>query len=791
MLTDTILRNRYKILKELGRGGFSVTYIAVDMDLPGNPKCVVKQLKTRHSNNTILQIAKKLFDREAQVLYRLGKGHKQIPEMFAHFEENDEFYLVQEFVDGHDLTKEIKTRHRLSEEKVIKLLQEILEVLSFVHENNVIHRDIKLRNIMRRRDDGKIVLIDFGAVKEIKGLAKNQQGDVNSTLIIGTPGYMPDEQANGKPRLCSDIYAVGMLGIQALTGMSPRELPFNPDNGELIWRDSAKISDRFAEILTGMVRHHFSQRYQTAAEALIALKSPILVAPNTSSAYEAPPVTLPSTVRQPRPLAVQTLGLVGLMGVGFGLGVFGWNFLQSISNVNEPVKTTEIPATIQKINPSAKSENIRLSPPPTFSPSTKKDGNANYPVLRPFPFGWFIGDTNKKSVTKENSRSHDNSKKVQPVLEKPKPAPKQIKPVPKEPVIEEEKVKDKPPTSVIQQPENKPEPLPPIATPQSEDKKVDDSEKSQIPTPQKEEPSSSLDGLETDQKEDNLEPIKPKIEPTTDPTTSLPSESGSVNDVIDRKEDNNKPLSKPEKPDLDDEAIENPTTSQPSDKDKDEDKLSEQPQETPPSPDTPAIESESPSPKPTPSPVQTSDSSVVIPTAKPLLEDKNFFYTVPTSPILIPETEALPVLSPQPTPTPEAESQSVVTPQPTPTPEAEALPMSPQLTPTPEAESQSVVTPQPTPTPEAESQPTATPQPTPTPEAEAKPETDAQPIPQAEFPTIPEIYASPSPEAEIQITPPQISASPSGSEKLTIPQATTPTLLPTQESGLSLKRFAI
>ncbi|MEO0687725.1 MAG: serine/threonine-protein kinase, partial [Cyanobacteria bacterium J06649_11] len=349
MLTDTILRNRYKILKELGRGGFSVTYLAVDMDLPGNPKCVVKQLKTRHSNNTILQIAKKLFNREAQVLYRLGKGHKQIPEMFAHFEENDEFYLVQEFVDGHDLTKEIKARHRLSEDKVIKLLQEILEVLSFVHENNVIHRDIKLRNIMRRREDGKIVLIDFGAVKEIKGLAKNEQGDVNSTLIIGTPGYMPDEQANGKPRLCSDVYAVGMLGIQALTGIPPRELPFNPNNGELIWREKAKVSDRLAEILTSMVRHHFSQRYQTAAEALQALKSPVALKPNTSLAYEVPPVTLPSTVRPSHPIALQTLGLVGLMGIGFGLGVFGWNFFQSGSVGNEPLRTTEIPATTQKI----------------------------------------------------------------------------------------------------------------------------------------------------------------------------------------------------------------------------------------------------------------------------------------------------------------------------------------------------------------------------------------------------------------------------------------------------------
>ena len=749
MLTDTILRNRYKILKELGRGGFSVTYIAVDMDLPGNPKCVVKQLKTRHSNNTILQIAKKLFDREAQVLYRLGKGHKQIPEMFAHFEENDEFYLVQEFVDGHDLTKEIKTRHKLSEDKVIKLLQEILEVLSFVHENNVIHRDIKLRNIMRRRDDGKIVLIDFGAVKEIKGLAKNQQGDVNSTLIIGTPGYMPDEQANGKPRLCSDIYAVGMLGIQALTGMSPRELPFNPDNGELIWRDSAKISDRFAEILTGMVRHHFSQRYQTAAEVLAALKSPIIIIPNTSSAYEAPPVTLPSIVRQPRHAALKAIGLIGLMGVGFGLGVFGWNRFQSTSIGNEPPKTTEIPSTVQKINPSIKPENIRLSPPPTFSPSTKKDGNANYPVFKPFPIGWFLRDINKTSVKKENSKSQGDRNQVKPVLEKPKSAGEQVQEETKKPVIKEEKVKQEKPrdTFEIQQPENKPEPLPSVAIPQSEDKKAVDSEKSATPAPQKE-PSSDSTKLPKDKNEDNLKPTQP----TTDPATSSPNESDSVDNVIDKEEENNKPLSKPEPPDLDDEKTENPATSQPSDKDKN--KLSEQPIQTPSSPNTPAIESESPSPKPTPSPVQTSDSSVVIPSAKPLLEDKNFFYTVPTSPQPTPETEPLPILSPQPTPTPEADTQSVATPQPTPIPETEALP-------------------------------TLSPQPTPT------PETDAQPIPQAEFPSIPENYATPSPKPEIKITPPQISASPSESENLTVPQAVIPALLPTQEPGLSLKRFAI
>ncbi len=92
---------------------------------------------------------KKLFDREAQFLYRLGKEHPQIPQLFAHFPENGEFYLVQEFVDGHDLTKEIISDSPKSEGEVLKLVKEILEVLAFVHQQNVIHQDIKLQNLMR------------------------------------------------------------------------------------------------------------------------------------------------------------------------------------------------------------------------------------------------------------------------------------------------------------------------------------------------------------------------------------------------------------------------------------------------------------------------------------------------------------------------------------------------------------------------------------------------------------------------------------------------------------------
>lgn len=272
-LINTVIRKRYRIVKFLESGSFGDTYIAEDIDLPSNPKCVVKQLKPKTSEPEVMLVARRLFESEAEVLYRLGNLSNQIPKLFAHFEENGEFYLVQEFIDGYNLTAEIIPGSQWSEGEVVKLLQEILQVLTVVHQENIIHRDIKPQNLMRRRDDGKIVLIDFGAVKEIKGLTANTQGQVTSTIAIGSNGYMPNEQANSKPKLCSDIYAVGVIGIQALTGKLPQDFQEDSTNGEIIWQHEAKVSDKLADVLTKIVRYKFSERYQTASEALQALSS--------------------------------------------------------------------------------------------------------------------------------------------------------------------------------------------------------------------------------------------------------------------------------------------------------------------------------------------------------------------------------------------------------------------------------------------------------------------------------------------------------------------------------------
>ncbi|MEG4964602.1 MULTISPECIES: bifunctional serine/threonine-protein kinase/formylglycine-generating enzyme family protein [unclassified Microcoleus] len=325
------LRNHYQIIKFLGKGAFGHTYLAKDLDLPGHPQCVVKHLKPQNAYPDLLLIAKRLFDTEAQTLDKLGKLHDQIPTLFDHFEEKGEFYLVQDFIAGHDLTEELILGKKLSESYAIKLLYEILEVLAIVHQQNVIHRDLKPANLMRRQD-GKIILIDFGAVKEIRTIVMNAQGQTKLTIAIGTPGYMPSEQASGKPRLASDIHAVGMIGIEALTGQPPHTLPEDPQTGEVIWRNRAQVSNNLANVLDKMVRDHFSQRYQNAGEALQALSS---LLPNASrNQNQVNPVASPRNSSLPIPLPVVSpntrrrtlLQLGGFAGAGFVIAVVTQNF---------------------------------------------------------------------------------------------------------------------------------------------------------------------------------------------------------------------------------------------------------------------------------------------------------------------------------------------------------------------------------------------------------------------------------------------------------------------------------
>jgi serine/threonine-protein kinase len=265
-----IIRQRYQIVQQLQAGGYGETYIAEDLDIPVSPKpkCVVKRLHPKAIDPDI----QRLFQKEAEILYKLGQDCEQIPKLHAYFEEDRVFYLVQELIEGHNLSQDFVSGQPWCESDVVQFLQELLEVLAYVHRHNVIHRDIKPSNLMRRKPDKRLMLIDFGAVKEVSTLQVDPFGQTTRTIAIGTIGYMPSEQALGKPRLSSDVYAVGMMAIQALTGATPHQLP-EDNNGEVIWRDRAQVSEALATLLDRMVRYHFSQRYQSAIEARQDLKA--------------------------------------------------------------------------------------------------------------------------------------------------------------------------------------------------------------------------------------------------------------------------------------------------------------------------------------------------------------------------------------------------------------------------------------------------------------------------------------------------------------------------------------
>jgi CHASE2 domain-containing sensor protein/serine/threonine protein kinase len=288
----TTLGARYKIIKRLSAGGFGETYIAEDTQRPGHPQCVVKQLRPASDNPQIWMLAKRLFVKEAEILERLGK-HEQIPQLLAHFEEAEEFYLVEEFISGRPLTTELPKMVPLAETKVIAILRDMLQVLAFAHAHSVIHRDIKPDNIIRRQSDGKLVLIDFGAVKELSNQLGEGQQKTEATIGIGTKGYTPSEQAAGNPKYNSDIYALGMIAIQFLTLAHPTSLPTDPKTGEVIWEDKATVSPELAAILKKMVHYNFRDRYQSAIEVLEALEPLIAALPpelaSTSEVTKKPP----------------------------------------------------------------------------------------------------------------------------------------------------------------------------------------------------------------------------------------------------------------------------------------------------------------------------------------------------------------------------------------------------------------------------------------------------------------------------------------------------------------------
>ncbi len=259
------LGGRYQVLEVLGAGGFGHTYVAEDQQRPGAPKCVLKHLIFSSQNTDMLKQARRMFEQEAAILEQLGK-HDQIPQLLAYFEEKGEFYLVQEFIEGHPIAYEIPEGTALSEEATIDLLEDVLSILAFVHDEGVIHRDLKPENLIRRSRDRAIVMIDFGAVKTIE--AQINPTRYTQSIPVYTTGYAASEQCLGRPQFNSDLYALGMIAIQCLTGTHPTFLDADPYTGDLLWKDQVTASPGLIAILDRMTQYQASNRYPTTQDVM-------------------------------------------------------------------------------------------------------------------------------------------------------------------------------------------------------------------------------------------------------------------------------------------------------------------------------------------------------------------------------------------------------------------------------------------------------------------------------------------------------------------------------------------
>ncbi|MBD2496000.1 serine/threonine-protein kinase [Nostoc sp. FACHB-280] len=269
-----VLQSRYQIVESLGAGVFGQTYTAIDIEYPENPKYVVKQLKTHNCQASYLETLRLHFLTETETLKRLG-SHPQIPELIACFEEHERLYLVQEFVEGHDLTAELPINQLWgclwTESEVVEFLEDVLHILEFVHSQGVIHCDIKPENLIRRCVDGKLVLIDFGSIQSVK-FSLDTELPID-WIPVTSLGYIPPEQFIGQTRPNSDIYALGMIAIQALTGLEPLQFKVDPQTNQIIWRlPDTPVSDYLAAILSQMIRYDFQERFQSAGEVLRILK---------------------------------------------------------------------------------------------------------------------------------------------------------------------------------------------------------------------------------------------------------------------------------------------------------------------------------------------------------------------------------------------------------------------------------------------------------------------------------------------------------------------------------------
>ena len=278
---EMLIQERYRLQKQIGQGGFCKTFLAVDEGSSPVVRCVVQQLCLQNQTPEV-------FEQKAQRLSELD--HPQIPTLIAHFQQDHHFYLVQEFIEGTNLATQVEKVGTFSETQIWQLLEDLLSVLKFIGDRNIIHCDIKPENIIltspppltatplvKQGLGGDLVLVDFGSA-----MISIPNRDTTEPSI-GSPEYAAPEQAKGKPVFASDLYSLGVTCIYLLTQIPPFDL-FDIANNCWVWRQYliTNVSEKLGKILDHLLQHDVSHRFQSADEVMLTMGIPFKI-PNPKS----------------------------------------------------------------------------------------------------------------------------------------------------------------------------------------------------------------------------------------------------------------------------------------------------------------------------------------------------------------------------------------------------------------------------------------------------------------------------------------------------------------------------
>lgn len=417
-MTVSILSNRYKVLNVLGDGGFGKTFLVEDIQMPSKKRCVLKQLKpVQEGSAEVRQLIQERFQREAATLEMLGNAHPQIPSLYAYFAEDEQFYLVQEWVEGRTVAQVVQAQGSQREQTVIEMLTGLLNAIAFIHSKGIVHRDIKPDNIILRSQNNQPVLIDFGAVKETMNTVIDSANYSTRSIVVGTPGYMPVEQLSGRPVYASDIYSLGMTAIYMLTGKIPQEIESDPASGELMWhRYAPTVSARLAAVLDKAITTNTTHRFSNAKTMQAALANLSIataptavnltleppkdalprtdyvpqtqhppVVPSTAADVSAlpPRPAYPNTVSQrdskPTSLAVPAMITAGIVGASLLAGAF-----VIVSNLPQSAESPVDSSDGLIVETPALEDPVELPPEPDVEPDVSFDPES-VPVVEPEP----------------------------------------------------------------------------------------------------------------------------------------------------------------------------------------------------------------------------------------------------------------------------------------------------------------------------------------------------------------------------------------------------------------------